>query len=132
MDVAVAAALAVALAETVAVVVAVAIAGTVALVGPSNNIFIKYTIRHRCPDPTSTAMMEKVTEKQLKSIPNCMDNEYKIIKNSGLGSPRGSWDRSWHHVGSQGCPKHEKDTKRAFGLSSSGAKLGAFWNNFPF
>ena len=60
-----AAALAVALAETVAVVVAVAIAGTVALVGPSNNIFIKYTIRHRCPDPTSTALMEKGDRKTI-------------------------------------------------------------------
>ena len=24
--------------------------------------------------------------------------------------PRGSWDRSWHHVGAQGCLRHEKDT----------------------
>ena len=52
------------------------------------------------------------------------------MKKPGLGSPRGSWDRSWHHVGSQGCPRHEKDAKRAFAFPSSGAKLGAFWNHF--
>ena len=64
----------------------------------------------------------------------CIQNVFKMCpkrsQNRPKTAPRASWDRSWHHVGSQGWPRHEKVPKRAFGFPSSGAKLGAFWDHF--